>query len=1087
MKQGAARAPMKGKSKADEEPTYQTAAQGSLSDATSEGLSDDGASGGDIEELNSSANTPGRSFMQWVEIPCKYPKITSKTLWVEIPRNTSDKGTSDDVVVERRPNANTPRSLTDKQGYKSKAPEVLSDEETSGGGGGDDSEWKLVANTSRSLADEGTSNDVSEGWRSELEIPGVSSDEETSDGDVDEWRSGANASKSLGDEWGYKLKAPVVSDEEASNVDAEDRTSKANTPRNISDEGTCGGDSFRWGSWARTPRRASDEGTSDDDDDDDEWESNLNAPNGLTEEWRNRVKTPGIISGEGTSDDSDEHNSEDNTSGSLSETTSDDSDADEHRPVTNLSSSLSNEGASNDDIVKWSPKINDTFFSIEEAVRQIKAWAVSEGFKMTIKKSEPRMKTLKCWCHGEPLQPKPYPVRKTKARTKGCLVQINVNAPLDRKGEAYISLFNDVEHTHPLNGDRGLLGSEADPTAQIKARKKAEKQHRMYIKRHDRERLCAATQKETKDSQREARKLGEETRKLQEETGKLQEETTKPKRKPGRPKKKAENGQLLLEAEELFSLLEKRRLKEPGWFVSKTREGLRSEPRRIFWMNPLQRKVYSRYHDIILHANAAHSSKAFRLALFAAVDNQGKSRVVACALVLGNADLDNEWILQQFLEASRGDDGKELVPKVILVDGALRMNHVLCNLLPDTHVVNCVRHTEFTLRRNLIGLLGKPDFKDFMSDFWLAQKSLTAGEFKEKWSAFLAKALLEDSRVEDPLRKAYESRLQWARFQVGLLFTAGLQGIQRVRSLRNLIGREISGKTPPLQDLFLSVQGRVGIEDVEYRHMAYSNELKVSQCGGLRGVYFPDLLEINRKYLGVFAREEIDKEMDNSIFYDISTVKIEEAAGWYLKDIPKLEPASQLGNGSDVEMEDDNNSTKASESGANKVDESTQLQGTSKASLALFLIELGLPKIEAVFEVTHTFPPKLKQYVILFKDDSHICTCLLLRNKGITCAHFFRAMKADERVRYHIRLIPRRWYHEYRQDDPNLEEEIRGLPFMISKTRGENPTAVFPGDNFLDDYLSIEPQSESWRKPQSKMNNSLDKRKYKGDMEDTTL
>ncbi|KAF9402881.1 hypothetical protein BGX21_008289 [Mortierella sp. AD011] len=997
MKQRVTRASVKGKSKADEELTYRNSVQGGLSDtlsgsvldATSGGLSDDGVSDGDIEELRSSANTPGRSFMQWVEIPCKYPKITSKMLRVEIPskyrRNTSDKGTSDDVAVEQRPKANTTRSLTNKRRYKSKAPEVLSNEETFGDGGDDDGAWKPVVNTSRSLSDEGTSNDVSDGWRSELEAPGVSSDGETSDGDADE---------SLGDEWGYTLKAPVVSDEEESDVDAEDWTSKADTHRKNSDKGICGGHGFRWGPWVKTPKGASDKGTSDDDDDDDEWESDLNAPNDLAGEWKNRVKTPEIISGEGLPMI---------LMNIIPGTASDDNDGDdgvgEYKSVTNSPSSLSDEGVSNDGIVKWSPKINDTFFSIEETVRRIKAWAVSEGFKMTTEKSEPRMKTLKCWCHGEPLQPKSYAVRKTKARSKGCLVQINVNAPLDRKGRS--------------NGPD-------------KARKKTEKQHHIYIKRRDQERLRAATQKEARSSQREGRGLGGKAKELGKKARKLQDE----------------------EAEELLSLLEKRRLKEPGLFVSKTREGLRNELRQIFWMSSRQRKVYSRYHDIILHANSAHSSKAFRLVLFVAVDNQGKSRVVACALVLGNADLDNEWILQQFLEASRGDDGKELAPKAFLVDGALRLNHTLWNLLPDTHVINCVRHTEFTLRRNLVGLLGKPDCKDLMSSFWLAQKSLTAGEFEEEWSAFLAKALLEDSQVEGPLRKAYESKLQWARFQVGLLFTA---------------------------------------EDVEYWHMVYDDEF-LNQRRGLHEVCFPDLAKINRKYLAGFARKEIENEMSHSfIYYNISTVKIEEAAGWHLKDIPKPEPASQLGNGSDVEIEDDNNSTKASESGANKVDEYTQLQGTSKASLALFLIELSLPKIEAVFEVTHGYPPNLRQYVILFKDGSHICTCLLLKNKGIVCAHFFKAMQADTRVRYHIRLIPRRWYHEYKQDDPNLEEEIRGLPFMTCKTPGENPTVVFPDDNYLDDYLSIKPRSESQRKPQSTMNDSLDKRKYKGDMGDATL
>ncbi|KAF9339817.1 hypothetical protein BGX26_009220, partial [Mortierella sp. AD094] len=38
---------------------------------------------------------------------------------------------------------------------------------------------------------------------------------------------------------------------------------------------------------------------------------------------------------------------------------------------------------------------------------------------------------------------------------------INLNAPLNRNGKAYISTFIDVAHTHPLNEDLNVIGAEA--------------------------------------------------------------------------------------------------------------------------------------------------------------------------------------------------------------------------------------------------------------------------------------------------------------------------------------------------------------------------------------------------------------------------------------------------------------------------------------------------------------------------------------------------------------------------------------------------------------------------------------------------
>ncbi|KAF9370067.1 hypothetical protein BGX21_005690, partial [Mortierella sp. AD011] len=112
------------------------------------------------------------------------------------------------------------------------------------------------------------------------------------------------------------------------------------------------------------------------------------------------------------------------------------------------------------DIEKWNPQVNCDFPSIDIAVTRIKSWAINNGFKMVIRKSEERMKVLKCWCHGAPA-PHIDSQRASQLKKWQCKFQINLNAPLDRNGEAYISKIIDEAHTHPLNLDLGVIGAEA--------------------------------------------------------------------------------------------------------------------------------------------------------------------------------------------------------------------------------------------------------------------------------------------------------------------------------------------------------------------------------------------------------------------------------------------------------------------------------------------------------------------------------------------------------------------------------------------------------------------------------------------------
>ena len=50
--------------------------------------------------------------------------------------------------------------------------------------------------------------------------------------------------------------------------------------------------------------------------------------------------------------------------------------------------------------------------------------------------------------------------------------------------------------------------------------------------------------------------------------------------------------------------------------------------------------------------------------------------------------------------------------------------------------------------------------------------------------------------------------------------------------------------------------------------------------------------------------------------------------------------------------------------------------------------------------------------VVLFTDGSHLCTCMEIVTKGIICRHFWRVMLYSSLARFHISIIPARWYKD---------------------------------------------------------------------------
>jgi hypothetical protein len=101
--------------------------------------------------------------------------------------------------------------------------------------------------------------------------------------------------------------------------------------------------------------------------------------------------------------------------------------------------------------------------------------------------------------------------------------------------------------------------------------------------------------------------------------------------------------------------------------------------------------------------------------------------------------------------------------------------------------------------------------------------------------------------------------------------------------------------------------------------------------------------------------------------------------------------------------------------------------------------------IHGVFKVFRQRAEGRPQYVVLLKDRSFLCSCLMLQNAGIVCRHAFLLMRQNPMFRYHISMIPRRWFREMYQG--LTDKDLRDQKFLASEFLASGTEK--PPENFM--------------------------------------
>lgn len=244
------------------------------------------------------------------------------------------------------------------------------------------------------------------------------------------------------------------------------------------------------------------------------------------------------------------------------------------------------------------------------------------------------------------------------------------------------------------------------------------------------------------------------------------------------------------------------------------------------------------------------------------INYNGRSHLVGCSLVSGEKTEDYKWILKQLLAASNN-----LPPHVIIINEDPSMEAACTNVIGDMTLLNCIWHLGHqNLNKNLHGALGK-DWDAFISSFWSTQNFITSHDFEHRSSQHVTVFGFGKPRVGAYLERIFECCEHWAWPWVGTEFTARMQSTQRVEGINSVIKHFIHSKTS-LLNLFESIEKMISDEARSSRHLHYKMDMTVdSPLSYFTKHMFANIIDANRHYLGIVARNQMMMEMMQSTYY----------------------------------------------------------------------------------------------------------------------------------------------------------------------------------------------------------------------------
>ncbi|CAB5361318.1 unnamed protein product [Rhizophagus irregularis] len=357
------------------------------------------------------------------------------------------------------------------------------------------------------------------------------------------------------------------------------------------------------------------------------------------------------------------------------------------------------------------------------------------------------------------------------------------------------------------------------------------------------------------------------------------------------------------------------------------------------------------------------------------------------------------------------------------------------HVFPTTPHFYCLFHIWQNIIKHLKNKLGEA-FPSFSKAFYLCRNTLSVELFEQHWKVMMSTFPESCSYMTKVL---YSNRSSWAKSYSPFQFNAGIQSTQSVESFNGIIKKAVNS-TSSLCDVEKAINKRHDDESQYCKLVDLKAQQTTVGLPHLASQFFSNIDAILNHFLTPLVLSWQRFQISQSLTYEGQLVlsfdnvlESDTVDNYFIEDVVD-EPQIIL------------------QSFLNGID-------------SINIIETW--RIRRVGGLS-----KRENLVILLDDGSHLCTCMESVTKGIICRHFWHVMLYSGIAKFHISIIPNRWYKD--SILTNLEGNVENSPILTAIESNDNSLSSssyqinFTLQNMrqfqgLDDNKSIHQQNTSQR------------------------
>lgn len=431
------------------------------------------------------------------------------------------------------------------------------------------------------------------------------------------------------------------------------------------------------------------------------------------------------------------------------------------------------------------------------------------------------------------------------------------------------------------------------------------------------------------------------------------------------------------DAAKMSDWLDEQKEKDPRWIVARGWDDDNTLT-HLMWMTPEQVENWIQFSDCVVN-DVTHKTNryAMALSLFVGFDRNMKNVILAQGLLIDESKESHSWLFRQVTEAAG------IQPTVIITDSDPAVDAAVKEVFTNTYPIHCAFHITQNLHKNLRKPLGD-QYEKFLKDFYLCRNSLVQATFHNRF----AKLIEDYPQSRSYLEGLYKSKEYWAHSYTSFKFTGGMIASSRVESVNACIKRMLFNSDASLCELMSEIHKLLNERDEKNRYQQWRLAIPSVKNLEKSNFLFTELDKCCERFLSPVILKLQRDEINQSLYY-----------------------ATKLINQQDIIATND-------ETYENECAESPQ------ASIDQLIETCGSSNVKEIWAVKVGNSVTTKHYIVLLNNNAHICTCLMNIRKGIVCRHYFQVMLNNPEAKFHIRLIPSRWY----QKDKDASHE----PFIVA-------------------------------------------------------